>query len=82
MWEISAGMVSRVAGIEIGSAITSKSPSMLTRQILGREDLVNTYEANPRAAITELHKRAVKGDRDLLLALAELSYLVGEQSRE
>jgi len=48
--------------------------------VLHRFDLLQTFDKNPEHAIAELHQQAL-GDtrRDILFALAEVSYIYGEQ---
>ena len=58
------------------------APSNATRAVLQRYDLTSTYTDNPVATIRSLHEIATGDERrDLLFALAELSYLYGEQLR-
>ncbi len=54
--------------------------SNATRVVLQRYDLINTYADEPVSTLRLLHETALSDERrDLLFALAELSYLHGER---
>jgi pimeloyl-ACP methyl ester carboxylesterase len=60
--------------------LTEGVASNATIIVLRRFDLVGEYEKEPAAVIAYLHNKALNDDRrDTLYALAELSYLYGEQ---
>jgi pimeloyl-ACP methyl ester carboxylesterase len=64
------------------NALNSDTPSADTVSLLHRYDLDKLAVRRADEAVRELHKRAVAtGNRDLLFALAELSYVAGEQIR-
>ena len=54
-----------------------------TNVVLNRFDLLQTFKKSPAAAIASLHQKAL-GDnrRDILCALAEVSYIYGEQVQQ
>jgi pimeloyl-ACP methyl ester carboxylesterase len=57
-------------------------PSAGTVSLLHRYDLSVLADSNPEEAIRRLHEKAVAtGERDLLFALAEVSYVAGEKLR-
>jgi hypothetical protein len=62
------------------SVVTSGEPSWFTRDVLFERGLFATFADRPDVAIGALHREMVGagGDRDLLFALAELSFLRGE----
>lgn len=64
------------------SAVTTGELSWATRDVLLERGLLDAYDADPEAAIAELHRRMVAGDGEpsLLYALAEASYLHGEDA--
>jgi pimeloyl-ACP methyl ester carboxylesterase len=50
------------------------------KYVLSRYDLLAKFEKSPAAAIAELHEKALQEERrDILYALAEVSYLYGTQ---
>ena len=64
------------------NAISSGRPGAATIALLHRYDLDQLAESCPDEAVVKLHARAVStGDRDLLFALAEMSYVAGERIR-
>ena len=65
------------------SAVTTGDPSWPTRNVLYEQGLFDSFDSDPEATITELHRTMVeeKGNPDLLFALAELSYLHGKNGR-
>src|SRR5262245_43018438 len=67
-----------------GDVLTRGAPSDLTRNVLRRRSLLETYERDPDQALAELHAVAVgeTGGRRELFALAELSFQRGEQTRQ
>jgi hypothetical protein len=70
----------KVVQADLGrSATTTGEPSWPTRNVLFERGLFDTFDAQPEAAIAELHWAmvAAQGDPDLLFALAELSYVYG-----
>ncbi len=75
----------RVSGREVHrqltvSALTGSSYSDATRQVLHRFDLQAAYDRKPDETLLALHERAAAdARRDLLYALAELSFLRGER---
>ena len=66
------------------SAITTGEPSWPTRNVLFEQGLVEALDERPEAALAELHREMVArgGDQDLLFALAELSFLHGQATRQ
>jgi PGAP1-like protein len=61
-------------------ALSAGVPSQFSILTLARADLLTRYEDSPEEAIAELRKMAVANkDRDQVFAMAELSYLLGEQ---
>ena len=64
------------------NALRTGKPSGETVSILHRYDLDRLAASHPDEAVRQLHQKAVAtGDRDLLFALTELSYVAGEQIR-
>lgn len=64
------------------NAINSGKPSAATKSLLHRYNLDELAATRADEAVRKLHPIAVStGDRDLLFALAELSYAAGEQIR-
>ena len=63
------------------SAVTTSEPSWPTRDALFERGLLERLEDEPAAALAELHAAMVAagGDPDLLFALAELSFLHGQE---
>ncbi|MRR34762.1 hypothetical protein EG829_08705, partial [bacterium] len=67
----------------IRNPLTEGVTSNATNIVLRRFDLSTTYKDNPAEVIKFLHDRALHDDRrDILYALAELSYLYGERLGE
>ena len=66
------------------SAIATGEPSMPTRNVLFEQGLFVAFDERPDAAIAGLHRAMVAshGDRDLLFALAELSFLRGQAAKK
>jgi hypothetical protein len=63
-------------------ALRTGKPSAATVSILHRYDLDSLAARQPDEAVCQLHHKAVAtGERDLLFALAELSYAAGEHIR-
>lgn len=64
------------------NVLSTGRPSAATVSLLHRYNLDALAAAQPAAAVLELHARALAtGDRDLLFALAEMSYVAGEKLR-
>jgi len=64
------------------NALSASKPSASTVSILHRYSLDRLAAEQPEEAIRRLHERALStGDRDLLYALAELSYETGDRIR-
>jgi pimeloyl-ACP methyl ester carboxylesterase len=64
------------------NALRTGKPSGETVSILHRYDLDRLAARQPDEAVRQLHQKAVvTGERDLLFALAEMSYVAGEQIR-
>ena len=65
------------------SAVTTGEASWSTRNVLFEHGLFDEFNAHPESAITELHRTMVEenGNPDLLFALAELSFLHGQDAR-
>jgi pimeloyl-ACP methyl ester carboxylesterase len=64
------------------NALRSGKPSGHTVAILHRYDLDRLAAERPDEAVRQLHQKAVAtGERDLLFALSELSYVAGNQIR-
>jgi hypothetical protein len=65
------------------SVLNSDSLSANTLSLLHRYDLGEHVSRNPASALRDLHEKALATrERDLLFALAELSYFVGDRVRE
>jgi triacylglycerol esterase/lipase EstA (alpha/beta hydrolase family) len=65
------------------SVLSSGRLSAGTVSLLHRQALGPLLARDPGAALSRLHEKALAtGDRDLLFALAELSYFVGDRVRE
>jgi pimeloyl-ACP methyl ester carboxylesterase len=64
------------------SATTTGEPSWQTRNVLLEQGRLEEFEERPAEVLAELHKTMVAtgGDPDLLFALAELSFLHGQNS--
>jgi pimeloyl-ACP methyl ester carboxylesterase len=73
----------RAAYEEIESnVLRSGKPSVDTLSLLHRYDLDQVFSKDPEDAIRQLHAKAVEtGNRDSLFALAEMSFLTGDQVR-
>jgi pimeloyl-ACP methyl ester carboxylesterase len=66
-----------------GNALNSDQPSADTLTILHRFGLLPLPKNHAEKALEKLHSKAVEtGERDLLYALAEVSFLTGEQTRK
>lgn len=64
------------------NALRTGKPSGTTVAILHRYDLDRLAVSQPDEAVRQLHQKALEtGDRDLLFALAELSYVAGDHIR-
>ena len=64
------------------NALRTGKPSAATVAILHRYDLDRLAARQPDEAVRQLHQKALAtGDRDLLFALAELSYVAGDHIR-
>lgn len=64
------------------NALSSGKPSAETHSLLHRYDLDELFSKQPDEAVRQLHeKAAATGDRDLLFALSEMSFLTGEEIR-
>ena len=63
------------------SAVATGDPSWPTRNVLRERGLLEKFDAQPEAALTDLHRMmvAADGDLDALFALAELSFLYGQR---
>jgi hypothetical protein len=74
----------RMAYQQVGkSVLNSGTLSAGTVSLLHRHDLGSVVLTDPEEALRQLHQKAIAtGERDLLFALAELSYLNGERVRE
>ena len=69
------------AQVEAGALRTGK-PSAYTVAILHRFDLDSLAASQPDVAVRKLHQMALAtGERNLLFALAELSYVAGDRLR-
>jgi pimeloyl-ACP methyl ester carboxylesterase len=65
------------------SALTGDRPSAPTRELLTRLGLLDAFRRSPDSVLAALHgSLAPTGDFDRLYALAELSLLRGEQTRD
>jgi len=64
------------------NALRTGKPSAQTVAILHRYDLDRLAARQPDEAVRQLHHKALAiGDRDMLFALAEMSYVAGERIR-
>jgi hypothetical protein len=64
------------------NALNSGRPSAATVSLIHQYDLDKLAARHPDEAVRKLHERAIAtGDRNLLFALAELSYVAGERIR-
>jgi pimeloyl-ACP methyl ester carboxylesterase len=64
------------------NALRTGKPSAQTVAILHRCDLDRLAASQPDEAVRQLHRQALAvGDRDMLFALAEMSYVAGERIR-
>lgn len=64
------------------NALSSGKPSADTVSVLHRFALDQLADRHPDEAVRQLHEKAVAtGERDILFALAELSYAAGDQIR-
>jgi len=64
------------------SALRTGKPSAATVSILHRYDLDRLADRRPDEAVRQLHEKAIAtGERNLLFALAELSYAAGDRIR-
>ena len=64
------------------NALRNGKPSASTVAVLHRYDLDRLADKQPDEAVRQLHQRALAtGERDLLFALAELSYVAGDHVR-
>ncbi|WP_156906752.1 esterase/lipase family protein [Desulforegula conservatrix] len=64
----------------MSSPLSAGPPSNTTTIVLHRFDLVDLFEKDPASAIKTLHDKAIKDQRrDIVFALAELSYFYGDQ---
>lgn len=64
----------------MSSPLSAGPPSNTTQIVLHRFDLVDQFEEDPAAAIKTLHDKAIKDQRrDIVFALAELSYFYGDK---
>lgn len=64
------------------NVLSTGRPSAGTVALLHRYNLDGEAATRPAATVVELHARALAtGDRDLLFALAEMSYVAGEKLR-
>lgn len=64
------------------NALRSGKPSATTISVLHRFDLDKLAERQPDEAVRQLHQKALDtGERDLLFALSELSYVAGDNIR-
>jgi len=66
------------------SALTTGEPSWETRDVLIERGLLEAYAERPEAALAALHGAllGVEADPNLLFALAELSFLHGQQAEQ
>ena len=64
------------------NALSTGKPSASTVAVLHRYDLDRLVAGQPEEAVRQLHQKAVStGERDLLFALAEMSYVAGDHIR-
>jgi len=67
---------------KIASPLDDGMLSDATRFVLNRFNLYQQYEKDPAAAIASLHEKALSDERrDILYALAEISYQHGDRAR-
>lgn len=67
----------------VGNVLSTGEPSATTMQVLERLNLRAVFDEDPGAALGELHRGlAATDDDDRLLALAELSFLRGENEKK
>jgi pimeloyl-ACP methyl ester carboxylesterase len=65
------------------NVLTTGEPSIPTRNVLDRRDLIQRFEREPEEALADLHRFALEsGDDDAFFALAELSFLHAERSHD
>jgi pimeloyl-ACP methyl ester carboxylesterase len=65
------------------NALSSGEPSADTESLLHRHGLKGLFKNRPAEAVRQMHSTAVAtGDRDLLFALSEMSFLTGEDARK
>ncbi|MEE8148309.1 MAG: alpha/beta fold hydrolase [Longimicrobiales bacterium] len=66
------------------SAVTTGDPSWPTRNVLFEHGLFDAFDARSEATMTELHRTMIeeRGNPDLLFALAELSFLHGQEAKK
>jgi pimeloyl-ACP methyl ester carboxylesterase len=65
------------------NALSVDKPSIYTRNVLQRRNLLKQYAKEPEKALASLHEFALKdGDMDTYFALAELSFLRAEKTRD
>ena len=93
LWLAAAACASPVGAIRVDpavaqrqlarSATTTGEPSWPTRNVLSEHGLLEAFDTQPEAAIAELHRAMVAsgGDPGLLFALAELSFLHGQATK-
>lgn len=66
-----------------GDVLSTQTPSAFSVAVLRRYALQDHFEEDPEGALLKLHDVAVAGpDRDVLCALAELSYAAGDDLRD
>jgi pimeloyl-ACP methyl ester carboxylesterase len=64
------------------NALSSSKPSPMTLEIVHRYGLDETIDRNPDEAVRQLHGKALEtGERSLVYALSELSFLAGDYYR-
>lgn len=64
------------------SVLSTGRPSATSEQVLHRNGFTERFKNNPEAVLAELRGTGVGLSRDRLFALAELSFLHGENSRK
>ncbi|MFO1417323.1 MAG: alpha/beta hydrolase [Methylotetracoccus sp.] len=70
-------------GIQTRSALSAEQPSEASKTVLRRQGLMDRFDENPAEVLAELHRGlAASGDDDRLFALAELSFLHGQNTRD
>jgi len=63
------------------SALTRDTPSDATVRVLARNDLITLFAEDPAKTLEELHARVkADADREGVLALAELAFIVGHEN--